>query len=162
MPTIRVAPDEVLTVTAPANGYGTVRQDGSNHHWHVGATSPLKLAPGLYFIDDHLTCNATNLVAAVLETTLPRATQIVRSQRILTMALADKMKHLAARAKAVPASLDAVADKHLARLDALEARGTDSFGKLGDVLDGVESGIVAAEDALNQLTNGAPSGDLPN
>lgn len=104
-----------------------------------------------------------------LQQTLPRATEIVRSQRIITtalnehkelkglfsiMALADKMKHLAGRAKAVPASLEALADKHLARLDELETRGNDSFGKLGVVLDATEGGIAAAEDALNQLTNG--------
>lgn len=104
-----------------------------------------------------------------LQQTLPRATEIIRSQRIITtalnehrqmkgiinnMALADKMKHLADRAKGVPASLEALADKHIARLNDLENRGNESFGKLGAVLDATESGIAAAEDALNQLTNG--------
>lgn len=100
---------------------------------------------------------------------LPRMTERIRSERIVTeaindglqyrrvrkyMGLADKMKHLAERAKAVPATLEAVADQHLERLAALETRGTESFARLGQVLDATEGGIVAAEDALNQLTNG--------
>lgn len=78
------------------------------------------------------------------------------------MALADKMKRLSERSTAVPKALEALADTHLARLDALEARGSDSFGKLGEVLNDVEAGISSAEDAMNQLTNGAPAGPLPS
>lgn len=78
------------------------------------------------------------------------------------MALADKMKRLAERSTAVPRSLDSWADEHLAKFDALESRGKEAFGKLGTVMADVESGVAAAEDALNQLTNGAPEGPLPD
>jgi hypothetical protein len=77
------------------------------------------------------------------------------------MALADKMKRLAERSTSVPRSLDAWADEHLAKFDALESRGKEAFGKLGQVMADVESGVSAAEDALNQLTNGGPAGPLP-
>jgi hypothetical protein len=102
-------------------------------------------------------------------------TDRIRSERIVTeaiidglqarrktMALAEKMKRLAERSMAVPKSLDAWADEHLAKWDTLEARGQESFGKLGQVMADVENGVVAAEDALNQLTNGAPDGPLPS
>jgi hypothetical protein len=156
MPTIRVAADEVMTITAAPGAWGTVGQHESRSHWHVGPTSPLTVGPGLYFISDTLTCNTTSRAVAALAATLPRATQLVRSQRILTMALADKMKNLAARAKAVPAALSDRADAAFARLDNVERRGDHAFAGFDSVLTDVETGIVAAEDALAQLTNGAP------
>ena len=76
------------------------------------------------------------------------------------MALADKMKRLAERSTAVPKSLDAWADEHLAKFDAIEQRGKEAFSKLGTVMTDVESGDAAAEDALNQLTNGGSAGPL--
>lgn len=103
---------------------------------------------------------------------LPRATEIVASAATIahhinkpqrrTMALADKMKRLAERSTSVPKSLDAWADEHLAKFDALENRGKEAFSKLGTVMADVESGVSAAEDALNQLTNGGPAGPLPD
>lgn len=100
---------------------------------------------------------------------LPRAVELVTAaanvaqleRKSRTMALADKMKRLAERSTAVPKSLDAWADEHLAKFDALESRGKEAFGKLGQVMADVESGVSAAEDALNQLTNGGPSGAMP-
>jgi hypothetical protein len=157
MPTIRVAPDEILTITAPAGAWGNVTRHGTNQNWHVGDTSPLKLGPGLYFVDDHLTCNATSQAVAALETTLPRATEIIRSERIIRMALGDKFKNLAERARSVPAKLSERADAAFARLDKVEARGDQAFTGFETMLTDVESGVAAAEDALNQLTNGAPA-----
>jgi hypothetical protein len=67
--------------------------------------------------------------------------------------LQDKFKRLAERAKAVPAALGQRADAALARLDAVEARSV-VFDKLDAIAADAEQGVAAAEDALNQLTNG--------
>ena len=156
---VRVAEGDILTVT----GSGVVSEDGSASEWHV-TESPLHLGAGLYRLTGSVQHSVKSGTVAALEARLPRATEIIKSaakvaaaiRRDRPMSLADKMKHLADRAKAVPQSLESLADKHLSRLDALEARGGDTFSKLGAVLDQTEGGIAAAEDALNQLTNGAP------
>ncbi len=97
---------------------------------------------------------------------LDMATKIIRSHRIIAtalieekqqMALADKFKTLAARAANIPKVLEHRADELSARLDTVEKRGNTAFDGHGRVVDGIESGVAAAEDALNQLTNGAPS-----
>ena len=72
------------------------------------------------------------------------------------MSLQDKMKALAAKAKKLPADIEAQADKLTARIDAVDTRAVDSFGKLGDVLTDAESAVSATEDAVNQLSNGGP------
>lgn len=78
------------------------------------------------------------------------------TKRIPPMALNDKFKTLATRMRQVPQDLESRADKLSARLDTLQQRGDKAFEGHERFLDGVESGVSAAEDALNQLTNGAP------
>lgn len=152
--TVRVMSGQVLVVSIDAAAPdATVWLDGTDSHWIVSAASPLRLGqPGVYRIESTGTYLATITSAS--------APAITTGKK---MSLADKMKRLAERTKQVPTTLEAIADDHLSRLDALEQRGTDSFAKLHTVLTDTEAGISAAEDALNQLTNGDPNpGPLPS
>lgn len=85
------------------------------------------------------------------------ANAIIEGKR--AMALSDKFKTLATRINSVPKNLEARADALAARLDTIEQRGDKAFSGHETFLDGVETGVAAAEDALNQLTNGAPASD---
>ena len=72
------------------------------------------------------------------------------------MALHEKLKALAAAAKKLPADIEAQADKLAARIAAVDTRAVNSFGKLGEVVTDAEGAVAATEDAVNQITNGAP------
>jgi hypothetical protein len=156
---IVVADGEVLTVTADAGSYGTVFQlTGGVGQWTVSAKSPLNLGPGRYRIETvkgSISHTVASRAVAALTATLPRATEIVSAAANIAGAivLQDKFKRLAERAKAVPAALGQRADAALARLDAVEARSV-VFDKLDAIAADAEQGVAAAEDALNQLTNG--------
>jgi hypothetical protein len=78
------------------------------------------------------------------------------TRRKQPMALHEKLKALGAAAKKVPTDIEANADALAARIAAVNARAVNSFSKLGDVLTDAESAVSATEDAVNQLTNGAP------
>lgn len=156
---LTVADGDVLTVTADAGSYATVF--GPNGQWNVGAKSPLRLGPGHYRIETVVGTVSYSLdsqAVAALKATLPRATEIVASAANIAGAvmLSDKFKRLADRAKAVPAKLSERADAALARLDAVEARSV-VFEKLDAIASDAEQSVAAAEDAVNQLTNGGGS-----
>lgn len=82
------------------------------------------------------------------------ASAIIEGKR--HMALKDKLAHLAERNRDVTKRLDERADSLLARLAAVEDRGEQAFTNMERLADQHEQGIAATEDALNQLTNGAP------
>jgi hypothetical protein len=154
---VQVSSGEVLTVTALPGQFGDVSDILTRSSWHVGDKSPLNLGAGLYEISDGLTYTKSSQAVAALSATLPRATEIIRSERIIRMALADKFKMLADRARTVPAKLSDRADAAFAsarrRWNSAAIRRSPG---LNAVLTDVETGVSAAEDALNQLTNGAP------
>lgn len=75
--------------------------------------------------------------------------------------LMSKLKALPALARATMADLETEAERLSARMAAVKARGKEAFGKWHDHLDAAESVVADAEDAINQLTNGAPGGPLP-
>lgn len=79
------------------------------------------------------------------------------SEKRTTMALQDKLKLLAARAKKLPADIEAAADKLSARIDSVDTRALASFASMHSVLDDAEKAVAATEDAANQLTNGGPT-----
>jgi len=103
-----------------------------------------------------------------LEGVLPRATEIIRSQRIITaallragkkeddMALADKASLLAERIKSIPDTFGKVMDVQLARLDTIEQRGAEAAKRLTSVVDDVDSAVTSTENVINQITNGGP------
>ena len=72
------------------------------------------------------------------------------------MALHEKLKALAAKAKKLPADIEANADALAARIDAVDTRAVNSFGALAGVMEDADAAIAATEDAVNQLSNGAP------
>jgi hypothetical protein len=153
---IVVADGDVLTVTAEPGSYGTVF--GKDGQWTVSARAPLRLGPGLYTIETvvgRISHSLDSQAVAALKATLPRATEIVSTAANLagSIMLSDKFKRLADRAKAVPAKLSERADAALARLDAVEARSV-VFDKLDAIATDAEQSVAAAEDAVNQLTNG--------
>jgi hypothetical protein len=156
---VTVADGDVLTVTAAAGSYGTVFAVSPNlGQWNVGAKSPLRLGPGHYRIETvvgTIRHEMDSQAVAALKATLPRATEIVGAAANIAGAvmLSDKFKRLADRAKAVPATLSRRADAALARLDAVEARSV-VFDKLDAIASDAEQSVQAAEDAVNQLTNG--------
>lgn len=164
MPLVTIADGEVLTVTAEAGG-GTVQGEGHVAQWAVKPGAPVRLGrPGVYRLEGNVTHSVDGQAVAVLAATLPRATEIIKSARIVASAIVgsgsvsmqDKFKRLAERARTVPRVLSDRADVAFTRLDAIELRGDTTFGGLESVLTDVEGGIGHAEDALNQITNGAP------
>lgn len=170
MSLISVADGEILTVTADAGSYGTVWQEGTTSQWSVGARAPLRLAgPALYRVETvkgNVTHSVSGRDVAALVETLPRATEIVRSERIVTaaiieskrskstMGLADKARLLAERAKAIPAKHSDRMDAISARLESADARATDAADRIEiAVVAQVEQSAVEMEDVANQLTN---------
>lgn len=160
-----VAPGEVLTVTADAGSYGTVFQDmPQTGQWTVSAKSPLNLGPGRYRIETvigSIRHSVDSRAVAALNATLPRATEMVRSQAIITKAiiegrpmLSDKFKRLAERSKAVPEALGQRADRAFERLDAAETRANNGLDRIEKVASDAENAAAVVEDAANQLTNG--------
>ena len=72
------------------------------------------------------------------------------------MALAEKLKAFAERSHALPGQISDRVDAVSARLDKIEKRAEASISGHESVADDLEKGVAATEDALNQLTNGAP------
>lgn len=159
MPLIRVDAHDVLTVT----GEGTVSLDGSGEQWTVHPDSPLHLAlPGVYRLTEGVSATLVNKAAEVLAATLPRATAIVASARIIAegrrkMALGDKAQYLAERLKSMPNNLERLFDEQLTRLDTIEGRGVAMVDTVKTFVDEAEAGVQAAADVVAQLTNGAPA-----
>lgn len=114
----------------------------------------------------------TRSIADKLAATLPRATEIVRSQRILTaalselqqlrrdraMALKDKAAHFAERLKGVPDRIEAGLDALLNEVTAMEADAAETLARGGKVVADARAGIAVVKDIVNQLDNGAPTG----
>jgi hypothetical protein len=67
-----------------------------------------------------------------------------------------KLQTIAARAPKIIADLEARAGKLDDRLTALEAKGHGTFDRWEGHLSEQESAVAAAEDAVNQLSNGGP------
>lgn len=115
---------------------------------------------------DAMSGDATYTVTDRLGAELQRKTESIKSATViaaalvnregLTMALRDKFKALADRAKKLPADLEKQADAVSRRLDDLDRRGVNAFGAMHVSLDDVEAGVTATEDLVNQLTNGGP------
>jgi hypothetical protein len=166
---VNVPADHVLTVTADAGGCGTVWEEGTNRHWHVGDRTPLRLGAGLYrvvTIDGRIDHSVDSLAIAALNATLPRATAIVATGAIIaeainrgsTMAIADRFKRLAERAKSVPLALGERADAAFARLDSAEQKAGEALTRIEvAVVSDAEAAAREIEDVANQLSNGAPN-----
>lgn len=103
-----------------------------------------------------------------LAATLPRATEIIRSQRIITaailkdrrkndMALADKANLLAERVKSIPATFETAMDVQLSRLETLEQRGATAAKRFTSHVDDLDSAITTTENVVNQMSNGGPA-----
>lgn len=107
--------------------------------------------------------------ADALHARLPRITEIIRSQRIITkalidgkqaqrslrhMALADKAAHFAERLKSAPAKVEAAFDLLLAKIDAMESDGVEAITAATAVVDDAAAGIKAVKDIVSQLSNG--------
>ena len=155
---LTVADGDVLTVTAEAGSYGTVFGP-PGQQWTVSAKSPLRLGPGHYRIETvvgRISHETDSQAVAALKATLPRATEIVGAAANIAGAvmLSDKFKRLAERSKAVPAALVKRADALDARLTDIEQRGDKAFTAHEAIANDAEQSVAAAEDALNQLTNG--------
>jgi len=139
------------------------------HTFNSAAPASVHYGPfarDVVFTLDVLAGNPTWTTDDALTTSLDRATDRIRSARVIAtalnegskaMALVDKFRTIAARSHAIPKALEARADALAARLDAVETRGDQAFKGHEYFLAGVESGVAAAEDALSQLTNGAPN-----
>jgi len=172
---VSISDGQILTVTADKGSYGTVWNEGSIGQWTVAAHAPLRLArPGVYRIETvrgNVTHSIDGHAVAALAETLPARTEVVRSARIITsalvegqqaieelkrMSLHEKFKRLAERTQTVPRALSDRADKVLGGFDRLEKHGDATLGGLEVVLSAAEAGLSVAEDALNQITNGAP------
>lgn len=69
------------------------------------------------------------------------------------MALKDKADILAARMGKVPAALHTRMDTIMARFDALEAHGENTFSAIEAIVSDAESGVKAAEAAMVTLSN---------
>lgn len=117
--------------------------------------------PGTFRIDA-LAADIEYSLAPTLAAQLDRATEVIKSHRIIAaalikgkqaMAMHDKFKMLADRARDVPKALETRADVLFARLDALE-KGGAVFDKMEAFVSDVEKGVSAAEDAMNQLAGG--------
>jgi hypothetical protein len=167
----------VLFVKVGAGCYGTVwhlpdtdLNAPSFKHDVVSAAKPVTLGPfdrqtryRIEAVSGSVEASWGPSTVTALAATLPRATEIISTaaniaEGIRMTSIQDKFKHLADRARQVPAALSAKADEVLSRLDAVEARGGTAFDKLHGVVNDADQGVAAAEDALNQLTNGAPAG----
>jgi hypothetical protein len=72
-------------------------------------------------------------------------------------ALADKLKLAAAAGADLAADLGKQADDIINEKAALQMRGEEVFAKHRQVLADANAGLTAVEDALNQITNGAPA-----
>lgn len=154
---LTVADGDVLTVSADVGSYGTVF--GPAGQWTVSAKSPLNVGPGHYRIETIrgvVRHSVQSRAVAALEATLPRATEIISTAANIAGAivLSDKFRRLAERSKAVPVALAKRADALEAKLDDIEARGEKAFAGHEAIAADAEQSIAAAEDALNQLTNG--------
>lgn len=169
--TIPVPADHVLTVTANPASYGTVWEVGTNRHWHVGDRTPLRLGAGLYrvvTIRGDIQHSVDSLAIAALNDTLPRATAIISTGADIAtainkgsnMAIADRFKRLAERARTVPIALGDRADAAFARLDSAEQKAGDALTRIEvAVVSDAEAAALAIEDVANQLSNGAPGLD---
>jgi hypothetical protein len=168
--TIPVPADHVLTVTADVGGCGTVWEEGTNRHWHVGDRTPLRLGAGLYrvvTIDGVVRHSVDSLAIAALNATLPRATAIVTTGADIAalinkgsaaMGIQDRFKRLAERARTVPQQLGDRADAAFARLDSAEQKAGEALTRIEvAVVSDAEAAALAIEDVANQLSNGDPT-----
>jgi hypothetical protein len=171
--TVTIGDDEILTVTADSGSYGTVWLDGTSTQWSVGAKAPLRLSgPATYKIETvkgNVSHDVSSKDVAALAAALPAVTENIVSERIVTaaivdglqarrskstMALADKARLLAERAKAIPAKHSDRMDAISARLESADARATDAADRIEiAVVAQVEQSAVEMEDVANQLSN---------
>jgi hypothetical protein len=109
--------------------------------------------PREIFVDMKALSQAIDKSSDTIAAATPIAKAIIEG-KAAKMALKDKFAMLADRSKAIPVALAEKADKLHERMDALQARGNKAFAGLDAVLTDAEHGVAAAEDAVNQLTNG--------
>lgn len=110
--------------------------------------------------------------ADALAKRLPRMTERVRSERIVTeaimdgldyrkerkyMALRDKAQLFAERLKQVPNEVEAAFDELIAEVDQMKQDATESVSRAKVVVADARAGVQAVQDVVNQLTNGDPT-----
>lgn len=109
------------------------------------------ITPPLVLTDQPQTTTTTQGLAQ-FDRSLAKATEQINRM--------GKLQQIAARAPQVVRALEDRADKLGQRLDALEAKGNSTFDRWASHLSEQESAVSEAENAINQLSNGAP-GPLP-
>jgi hypothetical protein len=112
----------------------------------------LTQAEPLVLTDKPLSTNTTQGLAQFDRKLAKAVTQVNRM---------GKLQQIAQRAPQVVKNLEDRADKLGQRLDALEKRGGDTFDRWATHLSEQESAVAEAENAINQLSNGAPVSPLP-
>ncbi len=103
---------------------------------------------------------------------LPRMTERIRSERIVTeaiidglqarrkaeyMALKDKAAHFAERLKAAPARVEAAFDALLVEVDDMERNAVEATTRAAAVVADARAGVQAVVDIVNQISNGDPT-----
>lgn len=172
---IRLAPGDSFIVNADdAESHGMVYA-AVGQTLHVPRGGSLTVGPFAQLMNFHVETLAGSLTVVgpgdPLLSTIARGADRVASARVIASALVeaqqlkeglkamglhDKMKDLAAKMHATPNAMSLMADRLNARLDMVAERGARAEAGMHAVLDDVERGVSATEDALNLLTNGAP------
>lgn len=161
---VTLAIGQTLVVTAEAGSIGAVTLAGARPHM-IRSGPPVNIGrPGKYTLEAD-TGSLAYTLQDPLSGALTKATDIVRSARIIQtaliqgrkMALADKFALLAARSKSVPAALSDMADKVLGDFDGVEQEGNAAFAALDTIITDAKAAVSVAKDAVNQLNNGAPA-----
>lgn len=161
---------EILTVTATADGgfvwrlpdtAGSLEPTGTPQVVALGPKETKTIGPfdhtTQHKIDAHAGPIDYSTSKAPTAQLAPIAARSLAKSGTTNMSLRDKMKNLAAKAKQLPADLEAATDVVSARMDALDKRGVQALATVHSTLDDVEAGVAATEDAVNQLSNGGPA-----
>jgi hypothetical protein len=109
--------------------------------------------------------------SSVVKTIKDRSAQRARLDNLLTAIRLDqslsaplfsgsdrmsKLAEMAARAKALPGKLEALADKLMADMDDVETRAPVAFDGMAREVGKMKEGVKAVEDTVAQLSNGGP------
>ena len=120
----------------------------------------------------NLTIGPRTSFADELAKRLPRMTERIRSERIVTeaiidglqarrkaecMALKDKAAHFAERLKAAPARVEAAFDALLVEVDDMERNAVEATTRAAAVVADARAGVQAVVDIVNQISNGDPT-----
>jgi hypothetical protein len=164
---VSLAIGERLVVAAGVNSTGRVARNSAPGVSTVSGNAPAHYTATNGPAEYRIRADKGTLtfeVQDVLTGDIKRATRNLQSAAVIAkalneghrMALSDKARLLTERAKTVPAAIEKRMDASLARLAGAEARSTAPLDQLDAHVADIEAGIAATEDAVAQLSNGAP------